>query len=264
MEVKLAMMMELRGKTAFVAGSTQGVGRAIALKFAEHGADIILNGRNPSVTDGLIEQIELLGRRVIFEKADITLYREIKEAVDSAFASFGRIDILVASGGRRYDTSPNYFHETDPDSFEAYAKTQWLSRLNCAKAVLPYMKLKQSGKIIFITTDAGRWPTPVEAVAGGAGAAVVMATKVLAQEFARWNIRVNAISLPPIKNTPAYEIVSQLSGSIAHLFDKALAKQPFPVTTDDVAETALFFASEKSNAITGQILSVNGGLSFPG
>jgi 3-oxoacyl-[acyl-carrier protein] reductase len=91
-----------------------------------------------------------------------------------------------------------------------------------------------------------------------------MATKVLAQELARWQIRVNAICVPPIENTPGYEHVTRLSDSLAHVFNKALAKQPFPVTVEDIAEAALFFSSDESNAITGQILSVNGGLCFPG
>ena len=259
------MQTDLAGKVAFVAGSTGGIGKAIALKLAESGANIVLNGRNPAPATAVIEQIEKLGRRVIFERADITEYSEVKRAVDNALAELGRIDILVASGGvTGAAMTSNFFQNTAPDSYETYAKFGYWSRLHCAKAVLDHMIEKQRGKIIMITTDAGRWPTPAELLPGGVGAAVLMATKVLAWELARWQIRVNAICLAPMENTPGYDLVVQASDSLRHVFEKALAKQPFPVTPEDIAEAALFFSSDESKAITGQILSVNGGLSFPG
>ena len=264
------MQTDLAGKVAFVAGSTAGIGKAIALKLAENGANIVLNGRKPEAATEMIEQIKKLGRRVIFEKADITVYAEVKQAVDNALEKLDKIEILVASGGVAgaetvgVDISPDFFQNIDPDSYELYAKGGWWSRLYCVKAVLGHMVEKQKGKIIMITTDAGRWPTPVESLAGGTGAALIIATKVLAQELARSQIRINTICLPPIENTPSYEHVVQLSDSLARMFKKALTKQPFPVTAEDIAEAALFFSSDESDAITGQILSVNGGLCFPG
>lgn len=259
------MQANLNGKVAFVAGSTAGVGKAIAIKLARNGADIVLNGRVSASAAGVIKQIEELGRKVIFEKADITEYLEVKQAVGDALEKLHRIDILIASGGiSGISAAPGFFQNTDPDCYEIFAKAGWWARLYCVRAVLDHMIERRRGKIIIITTDAGRWPTPAECLPGGAGAALIMATKVLAQELARWQIRVNAICLPPIEDTPSYKYVTQLSGSLAHMFKKALAKQPFPVTVEDVAEAALFFSSDESNAITGQILSVNGGLCFPG
>ena len=212
----------------------------------------------------IIEQIEKLGRAAIFERADVTDYQEIKQAVDDALARLGRIDILVASGAATGSMKPDFFRNTPPDSYMIYAESQWFSRLYCVRAVLDHMIEKQDGKIIVITTDAGRWPTPAECLAGGAGAAMVMSTKVLAHELARWRIKVNAIALPPIPDTPSCKVVTQLSSSLAHVFDRAIAKQPFRVTVEDVAKAALFLASDESSVITGQIISVNGGLSFPG
>jgi len=89
--------------------------------------------------------------------------------------------------------------KTDPVSYILVAKANLLCRLYCVRAVLDHMVERRMGKIIIITTDAGRWPTPVEALAGATGAGIVMATKVLAQELARWQIRVNTISLPQLK-----------------------------------------------------------------
>jgi 3-oxoacyl-[acyl-carrier protein] reductase len=258
------MQADLTGKVAFVAGSSAGIGKAIAVKLAKNGADISLNGRNPASAIEVTRQIEELGRKVIFEKADITDYQEIKQAADNTLTKLGKIDILVASGGiTGAGIAADFFEKTDPTLYSVFA-TGWLSRLYCVKAVLDHMIERRGGKIIIITTDAGRWPTPAECLAGATGAATIMATKVLAQELARWQIRVNAISLSPMKDTPGFDYVIQLSPSLAHVFEKALSKQPFPVTVEDIAEAALFFASDDSNAITGQILSINGGLCFPG
>jgi 2-hydroxycyclohexanecarboxyl-CoA dehydrogenase len=258
------MKLDLAGKIAFVFGSTKGIGKAIALKLAESGADIVLNGRN-AVDGTTVKEIEGLGRRVFFARADITKYQEVKDAVESALDHFGKIDILVASGGViGSDYLPRFFHETDPNSYFTCAESQWLTRLRCLRAVMDHMIHRGKGKIVVVTSDAGRWPTPAEAVSGGSAAAVIMGTKVIAQEVARYGIRVNAVSLPPIPNTEGYNHVVQHSESLAHVLKKAIDKQPFPVTAEDIAEATLFLASDRSDAITGQILSVNGGLCFPG
>ncbi|MEW6034271.1 MAG: SDR family oxidoreductase [Chloroflexota bacterium] len=257
------MKAKLRNQIALVTGSTQGLGRAIALKFAENGADIVVNSMFPEEAPPILKELGGSGVKAVFEEADITDYQSVKHMVTRAVNRMGRIDILVASGGATGGMlMPRYFHETDPDSYVDVAKSQWFSRLYCVRAVLDHMIARQRGKIIMITTDAGRWPTPGESVIGGAGAAIVMATKVLAAEFARWQIRVNTISTTVIRNTPGGQIA--LDNPAAKVFEKALKRQPFPVGTGDIAEAALFLASQDSDQITGQVLSVNGGLCFPG
>jgi 3-oxoacyl-[acyl-carrier protein] reductase len=257
------MHVNLKDKVALVTGATQGVGRHIVLKLAENGADMAINARRPEPAAELIKQIEALGRKAIFEKADITDYEEVKRMVANVLKKLGKIDILVVSGGSTAGIRPNFFHGIDPTEYMVYIKGQWLSRLYCARAVLDHMAERKSGKIIFLGTDGGRWPTTGESIAGGVGAALVMSTKVLAKEFARWHIRVNTISITVTQDTPGLESVLKDS-PVAKIFKKALKQQPFPVTSDDVAEATLFFASSESDQITGQILSVNGGLSFPG
>ena len=141
--------------------------------------------------------------------------------------------------------------------------SQYFSRLYCVRAILDHMIERKSGKMVLIGTDAGRWPTPGEALPGGAGAALVLSTKVLASEFARWNIRINTISTTVTRDTPSLDNVLSHGGA-AKIFQKAMEKQPFPLMAIDIAETALFLASEASDRITGQTISVNGGLCFPG
>ena len=257
------MQVELDGKVAFVAGSTYGIGKAVALKLAENHADIVLNGRNPTQAAKVIKEIEQLGRKAVFEKADITDYREVEQAMQNAIAKFGKVDILVAGGGiTQTGICPKFFHETDPIEYLSVAENQWWSRLYCIKALLPHMIERKTGKIVMLTTDAGRWPTPAESVVGGAGAAVMLGTRALAKELARWRIRVNAVSTTVIEDSASFRYETMLSPSLAQVFTKALEKQPFPVTMEDVAEACLFLASPESDSITGQVLSVNGGLSF--
>jgi len=259
------VQVDLNNQVAFVCGSNSGIGRAIAVVLAKNGADIVLNGRAAASAREVIDEIQPLGRKVIFEKADITEYHEMRRAVDHALSEFGKIDILVVSGGvTGSGLKSDLFLETPTESYLAWAKTRWCSRLYCVRAVLDHMVERHTGKIVLISTDAGRWPTPAECMAGSLGAAVVMTTKVLAQELSRWQIRVNTICLTAMEGTPSYDYATQLSARLAGVFKKALAKQPFRVTSEDVANAALFFCSDESKAITGQILSVNGGLSFPG
>jgi len=257
------MKVDLSGKVALITGATKGVGREIALKFAYSGADIAINARRPEPAADLLSEIEAAGVKGIFEPADITDYGEVSRMVSQVLRRLGKIDILVVSGGAAERLKPNFFHAIDPKDYMAYVEGQWLSRLYCTRAVLDHMKERQSGKIIFLGTDGGRWPTPGESIAGGVGAALVMSTKVLAKEFARWQIRVNTICITVTRDTPGLDWV--MSGSpAAKIFQKALERQPFPVYSEDVAEVALFLASSESDKITGQIISVNGGLSFPG
>ncbi|HDG97503.1 MAG TPA: SDR family oxidoreductase, partial [Desulfobacterales bacterium] len=257
------MQVDLDGKVAFVAGSTSGIGKAVALKLARNQADIVLNGRNSAQAEEVIKEIGQIGRNVIFEKADITNYREVAQAMQNAVAKLGKVDILVASGGiNKTGIRPTFFHETDPIDYLSIAKNQWWSRLYCIKAILAHMIKRKTGKIVMVTTDAGRWPTPAESVVGGAAAAVMLGTKVLAQELARWQIRINTVSTTVIKDSASLQYVSRSSPSLAHVFTRAFEKQPFPTTVEDVAEACLFLASPEAHGITGQVLSVNGGLSF--
>lgn len=258
---------DLSGRVALVVGSTQGIGKEIALLFAENGGDIVVHGKDstPEPGQALVQRIEAMGRKAIFEEADMYNYSEIRRMVDKAIEAFGKIDILVASGGAAGLTENiKFFRETDPNDYIVLAQSQWLNRAYCVKAVLESMIQNQYGKVVMIGTDAGRIPTPGESMIGASGAALVLMTKALAHEFARWKIRVNAICLTVISDSLFLQGMLRSGSPASKVFQKALDMQPFPVCAKDVAQAALFLASDVSDAITGQILSVNGGLSFPG
>ena len=259
------MQVDLSGKVALVTGSSKGIGRAIALKFARNGADIVVNARNQDPALQVVKEINGLGRRASFGQADIWNYQEVKQMVDNATREFGKVDILVASGGGG-GAPPALFHTIDPESYVDVIRSHLFSRLYCVRAVLDHMVERQSGKIIIITTDAGRTPTRGESLIGGAAAANVLMTKVLAQEMARSQIRINTICTTITKDTPGYDYaMANPTSHIYRIFKKAEERMPFGINRpNDIAELALFLASDDSNQITGQIFSVSGGLSFPG
>jgi 3-oxoacyl-[acyl-carrier protein] reductase len=256
---------DLSGKVALVTGSSKGIGRAIAVRLAENGASVVINARNPGPALEVVERIRDMGREAHFQPADLGNYQDVKRMVDEAVQRFGRIDILVANGAAA-GPPPQPFHEIDPESYGDCVSSHLFTRLHTVRAALDHMMARQSGKIIMVTTDAGRTPTRGESLIGGAAAAVVLMTKVLAQELARSKIRVNTICTTVTRDTPGYEkATSQQDTHLSNLFKKAEERMPFGMNKpDDIAQLALFLASEDSNQITGQIFSISGGLSFPG
>ena len=257
-------MPGLEGKTALVCGATGGIGRVIALRLARAGADVAVNGRNPVAGAGAVAEIEARGRKGMFLPADLTDYQQVKDMVEQVRSKWGMIDVLIASGAAEHPP-PQFFHETDPALYPEYMKTYLYTRLYPVRAVLDSMKERKAGSIVITTSEAGRVPTPGESLIGAAGAGLVMATKVLAREFSRWQIRVNAIGITVTENTPAYNRSIALPGSLGKIFQRAVEGIPFwPITTDDVADLALFLAADVSGRITGQAVSITGGLTFPG
>ena len=256
------MLSQLEGRVAVVTGGSQGIGRATALTLAKSGADVVIADRDHDTAMQVASEIEAMGRRALFESCDLWDYDSVKQMVDRAIAQMGKVDIMVASGATTVKYA-KFFRDIDPSEYSGCLQTQQWCRLYCIRAVLDHMIERDYGKIIIITTDAGRVATPRETLVGAAGAGLVLMTKALAQEFSRWHIRVNAICLTVVQDTPAYEAV--MATEARHIFQKATDRAPFGIpSSQDVAEAVLFMASPESDRITGQILSVNGGLSFPG
>ena len=259
------MEADLSGKAALVTGSSKGIGRAIAVKFVENGASVVINARTPGPALEVVEHVRAMGGEAHFEPADLYNYDDVKRMVDGAVRRFGHIDILVASGAAA-GPPPQPFHEIDPKSYGDCVSSHLFTRLYAVRAVLDHMMARQSGKIIIVTTDAGRTPTRGESLIGGAAAAVVLMTKVLAMELARSKIRINTICTTVTRDTPGYERATSEQGTrMADIFKKAEERMPFGTNRpDDIAQMALFLASADSDQITGQIFSISGGLTFPG
>ncbi len=248
-----------------VTGSGRGIGRAIAVRLAENGASLVINSRTPGPALELVEQVRAMGREAVFEPADLFVYQDVKRLFENAVRRFGRVDIAVATGAAA-GPPPQPFHQIDPALYVDCISSHLFTRLYVVRAALDDMMARQSGKIILVTTDAGRTPTRGESLIGGAAAAVVLMTKALAMELARSRIRINTICTTVTKDTPGYDMATLAQGSrMAEIFKKAEERMPFGMNRpDDIAHMALFLASDESNQITGQTFSITGGLTFPG
>lgn len=257
------MDCSLEGEVALVTGSTDGIGAAIAREFADNGATVVVNGRSPEKAESVVAALEERGATASAVLADINDYDAVAEMVETVTERHGGLDIVVGNGAAAAGPPPRFFADTDPADLEAYCRSMFLNRMYVVKAALDPL-VESEGRVVLVGSDAGRWPTPGEVGPGAASAAMMMATKVLASELARWNIQVNAVSISVTEDTPAMSWIREES-PVASVFERALEKQSFPVEASDIAETALFFAgSDAASSITGQLLSVNGGISYPG
>ena len=255
-------MTDLTGHVALLTGATAGIGLEIAHSFLSAGATVVVNGRDPQ--RGSLALAKLKHPQAFFVPGDCSVAQEAREVTDQVLSSHGKLTILVASGGAA-DSAPALFSELSDEAFTAVYRSQFLNRVFPVRAALPHLQV-QGGSVIIVGTDAGRFATVGEALHGGMGAAKIMLTKTLAREFARWNIRVNGLALTITAGTEAFTLAMQREDWVTDLFNKAVQKFPRgrPPNAEEVARVALFLASEQSAQVTGQTISVNGGLSFAG
>ena len=256
------MKTELEGKVAVVTGGADGIGKASALTLAKSGADIVIADKNRDAAEKVASEIRAMGRRASVQECDLWVYDSVKEMADRAVAEMKKVDILICSGAVT-NAYTKFFKDLDPHDYGGCLNTQAFARIYPIRALLDHMREQNYGKIVMVTSDSGRTPTPRESFIGAAAASLIIMTKALAQEFARWQIRINTLCLTIIEGSPAMNAV--MASEARHVFEKARERARLGLPgMQDVAEAALFFASPESDKITGQILSINGGLSFAG
>ena len=248
-------MKHLENKVALVTGSSRGIGAAIARLFAQHGAKVVVHGRDAAAMALVQAEIESAGGRAISASADVTKFDEIQALRERAESELGPIDIVVANAGGSF-TKPAPFEEISEEGWHASVNGNLTSTFLTIKSVLPGMKARKSGNIITLSSSAGRRPHPQSPVPyGAAKAGIEMMTQHLATQVGSYGIRVNCIA-PEI-------ILTELNEErIPEAQQRALIDL-HPIrrlgTPDDVARAALFLASDESSWITGLILDVTGG-----
>lgn len=244
--------MELKGQTAFITGSTRGIGLAIAKAFAKQGVHIILNGRRP-VSEALIAEIKALGVNCIGISGDISNSEEVKQMVKQA-NEFAPVTILVNNAGITNDKLMLRMNEQD---FEQVLKVNLTGSFNMTQQLLKGMLKQRKGTIINISSVSGLMGNVGQANYAASKAGLIGFTKTVAREIAPRKITCNAIA-PGFIET---DMTSELSDKIREEMTKNIPLQHFG-QVEDIANAAVFLA--KSPYITGQVINVDGGLVMNG
>jgi 2-hydroxycyclohexanecarboxyl-CoA dehydrogenase len=252
-------MDRLAGKVAIVTGAAQGIGRAIAMRLAEEGAKIALADIQAEPAEQAASEIRSRGASAIAVALDVTRLDDAIAAADRVERELGPIDILVNNAG--WDVLAP-FVETMPDVWDKVIAINFRGVLNCCKAVAPRMQSRGSGKIVSISSDAARVGSTGEAVYAGCKAAIIGFSKTLARELAANHINVNVVCPGP---TDTALLKTAMAGR-EKVLDSMARGIPFRRLGQptDLAGAVAFFASSDSDFVTGQVLSVSGGLTMAG
>ncbi len=252
--------MNLREKAALVSGGGGGIGRAVVLALARAGARIAVADIAKENADSVRREAQALGVKAIACPVDLTRKAEVDRMVKEIIDGLGGIDILInCQGWDRLEP----FVESSEETWEKLLAINFKSVLYTTRAVLPHMIAHGSGKIVNIASDAGRVGSSWEAVYAGAKGAVIAFSKTIAREVARYKINVNVVC-PGLTETPLLKAVRSQSEQTAKIIDAVTKATPFrrPAQPEEIAEAVLFLASPAANFITGQTLSVSGGLTM--
>ncbi|GAB4346675.1 MAG: 3-oxoacyl-[acyl-carrier-protein] reductase [Candidatus Abyssubacteria bacterium] len=243
----------LTDKVALVAGASRGIGRAIALGFAEAGADVAVCSRNLENVQPVAAEIQKIGRQALAAQADVTKRPEIEKFVADALDRFGRIDILVNNVARSIMSPIMNLRE---DGWDKIISTNLKSFFLLSQTVGQIMMGQGSGVILNISSIAGQKAAPMLGAYGVSKAGVDMLTKVLARELAAVGVRVNAIAPAMVEtgfSEPIWSVPEMLAEVVRDIPLGRIAK------TEEIVGLAVFLASDAGSYITGEIINVDGG-----
>ncbi len=253
--------MKLSNKVAIITGGTSGIGKATAFLFAEEGADVVITGRRAELGQRVVEGIRQRGARGVFVQADHSKAGDCSRVVEQALSEFGRVDILfnnagIVTSGTAETTSDDVWNDT----FAINVTAVW----RMCKLLLPHMKQQGHGVIVNNGSDwsvvAGRGAFPYIASKGALG----MMTKAMALDYARENIRVNAVC-PGDTFVDRWTEKGYFEGSDPVIIEEAMRESSSYIPMgrfgkpEEIAKAVLFLASEDSSFMTGHLLLVDGG-----
>jgi 2-hydroxycyclohexanecarboxyl-CoA dehydrogenase len=248
--------MRLDGKSAVVTGAASGIGRATAEAFALAGAKVVLGDINEEGGEAAAGAIAVRGGNAEFIRLDVTDPASVESFRSAALALHGGIDVLasVAGWGR---TEP--FVENTPDLWRKLIDLNLLGTIMITRAFIDPMIERRSGKVVTVASDAGRVGSLGETVYSGAKGGVIAFTKGLAREMARYNITVNCVCPGPTDTPLMAAVPDKMKEAFSRVTPMHRLAKPA-----EIADAILFFASPHSDFITGQVLSVSGGLTMAG
>ena len=246
-------MFDLSGKVAVVTGSSQGIGAGIAKTLAAQGARVVVNYRsNPALADEVVAAIIATGGQAIAVQADVSRSEEAERLIKTAIDTYGQIDILVNNAGLTRDT---LIMKMKDDDWDAVLQTNLSSVYYCSKAVVRPMMKKRGGRIINITSVVGLAGQAGQTNYAASKAGIIGFTKSLAKEVGSRNITVNAVA-PGFIPTALTNVLPE--AQVQSIIETTpLGRLGTP---EDVAHAVLFLAADEASFITGQVITVDGGL----
>ena len=251
--------MDFSGKVVVVTGAARGLGQEYARQFARRGASLAINDlRNCDETRKIVEGE---GAQAVTSETDVTSAESTAAMAQQAIDEFGRIDVLINNAALYGSLTFSPFDQLDEDEWDATMNVNVKGIWQCSKAVLPAMKKQASGSIINISSLAATYGMPNGLHYTASKAAVIGATRGMARELGRFNIRVNAVA-PNVVNTEATgEVFGDKRDKIV---DVTLSQQAIrkPLETEDIVGAVLYLASDHSKLTTGQTIMVDGGTVF--
>ena len=252
--------MKLVGKTALVTGAGRGIGRAIAFALAREGCQVGIADILPAGAEAVAAEVEGLGVKSLALPVDLTRRAEVERMAGEALAQFGQLDILVNNAG--WDRM-GLFLDTDEDTWDRIIAVNLKAMLYVCKAVLPHMVARSAGKVVNVASDAGRVGSSGEAVYSATKGAVIAFSKALAREMARHRITVNVVC-PGLTETPLLQSLRDQSPKMEKILEAVTRATPLGrvATPAEIAGAVGFFASPEADFVTGQTLSVSGGLTM--
>ncbi|MFJ9351193.1 SDR family NAD(P)-dependent oxidoreductase [Streptomyces sp. NPDC101237] len=238
-----------------ITGALTGIGRATAVAYGRRGADVVVSGRHPDAGEELVRELGDLGARALFVRADVRFDDQVCDLVDQAVERFGRIDVAFNNAGT--EGRPGPITELTEEAYEETFDTNVKGTVLSMKHEFRVMKERGGGSIINVSSTYGQMGLPEAALYVGSKHAVIGLTRVAALEGAAFGIRVNVVA-PGYTQTAMYERVTgsdQVRSAVNSVLPMRRAGTP-----EEVAEAVLFLGSEKSAYITGQTLTLDGGL----
>ena len=248
--------MTFENKIVVVTGGASGIGQATAEGFAAARATVCIGDIARDKGEAVASALHAKGQKAQYLPLDLTNYASIKEFAAEVLKRFGRVDVLVNGAGWS-KTQP--FLQTDDDFWDKVIQLNFVGHMRLTKLLLPQMIERGYGKIVNVSSDAGRVGSLGETVYSGAKAGLIGFTKSLAREGARYNVSVNCVCPGPT-DTP---LLAAVDKKYLDAFVKAIPMRRFGKPAD-VAGAILYFAGPQSDYVTGQVLSVSGGLTMVG
>jgi 3-oxoacyl-[acyl-carrier protein] reductase len=246
--------MDLRGKVCLVTGGSRGIGRGICLELAQAQATVIVNyNSNEKAAQEVAQLIQDLGTKSEIYKADVSCYDQVAEMADDIIKSYGHIDVLVNNAGIVKDTLLIRMTEKDWDNV---INTNLKGVYNTTRAIVKYMMKQRYGKIVNVSSIIGIYGNAGQANYAAAKAGIIGFTKALAKELGPRNITVNAVAPGFIETDMTSELLSKDVSLEEKIPLKRLGRP------QDVARVVSFLASSSADYVTGQVISIDGGLTL--